>query len=73
MQPTTRRNLVCPFCSKRELKITLPCKADTEKPTPAYRCYACNVRIVVTNPSYLPQKIRVRYEEVVRTQSIGKQ
>lgn len=40
-------SLICPFCSAPELMLL----TDAQ---PSYRCYKCNVKFTVTNPSYLP-------------------
>lgn len=60
--------LACPFC-KAELLVP---RAPLEQ-QPSFRCNACNVRVVVTNPSYLPVQLRQDYNRIVKNQLILKQ
>lgn len=57
----------CPFCNSDNLRITQP--VDKQ---PAYRCFKCNVRMVITNPSYLPPNVKKSYWITVANEIIGK-
>lgn len=58
----------CPFCSKAEYVAQLP----IENKELAFRCNSCNVRIVVTNQSYLPKSIRDYYWKLVKNKQLTK-
>lgn len=57
----------CPFCTG-DMSATEPVVRD-----PAFRCIKCNVRIVVTNQSYLPLWLKRLYWHWVNTKTLMKQ
>ena len=65
--------LYCPFCASHDLRVATPIKHDSGVVEPAYKCWTCNVRIVVTNKSYLPKEELARYCRIVTEKKIGKQ
>lgn len=55
----------CSFC-KNIMRATVP--IDN---CPAFRCIGCNIRIVITNQSYMPRKLISLYWFLVKTQQLS--
>ena len=60
--------ITCPFCTSKMLAVSPDGIVN-----PAFRCTKCNVRIVVTNQSYLPVNIREQYKSLVKNKKLGTQ
>ena len=61
----------CSFCDGK-LRAGTPLGPPFES-DPCFRCLDCNVRIMVTNPSYLPPELVTFYWHLVKSQTINKQ
>ena len=59
----------CPFCKRMKLQDTHG-YGEGLREIPGWRCGACGIKIVVTNPSYLPEEVR-RQHPTCKRQAIA--
>jgi hypothetical protein len=57
--------IYCSFCNAK-LDIVSP-----DNNNPCWRCSSCNVKIIVTNQSYLPANLYKEYWQVVLNKKIN--
>ena len=63
--------LCCSFCDGGLLRAQQP--SGTIRREPNFRCGGCNVRVVVTNQSYMPEDVRHYYWFLVLSKQLGLQ
>lgn len=62
-------NIRCPFCTSGDMLAVSPVGIVN----PSFRCDKCNIRIVVTNKSYMLPSLLKEYQTLVKEQKLGKQ
>lgn len=57
----------CPFCASN-MRAVSPIENN-----PAFRCVGCNIRIMISNQSYLPKQIKIKYWWFVKNKKLTTQ
>ena len=71
ISPITKDRLKCTFCGGDIYALSPIIRDDKRYST--FRCFKCNVKFEIANPSYLDYEIRKIYDYLVDNELLGQQ